>query len=155
MDPATLATLGSLGISAFGGKQLGPAAPAYTPGFNPGIQTPQMPEQSGFQLLQDQGALGGLLGNFGGGKTAESVAPSIESPESVGYGPSGQDPFNLPGKDEGGFMNTAKGIFGGIDKGLQSPSQIIGLGLLSQLSGGHPAAGIAGLLGMGLLNRNK
>ena len=86
-----------------------------------------------------------------GGKQSGIVEGEWNADGSSGY----QDPFNLPGKEEGGFFDRARGILGGIDKGLQSPSQIIGLGLLSQLSGGHPAAGIAGLLGMGLLNRNK
>jgi hypothetical protein len=55
----------------------------------------------------------------------------------------------------GGFGQGFGNFLGGIDKGLQSPSQTLGLGLLSRLGGNNSALPIAGLLGMGLFNRNR
>ena len=157
---------------AFGQKQVAPAAPAYTPGQQIN------PFQSGLGVMQDAGLpMGGLLSALQAanqqqqpaapeaGATAENLSPQ---PQTL-FQPNGlvgsQSPVDQYGKDvsladiDDGKLENKQGPFasflGGLDKGLQSPSQLLGLGLLSQLTGQHPAAGLGGLLAMGLYNRNK
>ena len=142
MDPVTLMALASTASGMFGGKQLGDMAPAPNLGTTSPF-TGMFPEMnnpySGMSLLENLQQSG-----FGGALTKLGQPPVDEVPEEVQ-----QDPLNLPGKESSPF----KDFMGGLDKGLQSPSQLLGLGLLSQLTDGHPAAGIGGLLAMGLLNK--
>lgn len=82
-------------------------------------------------------ALPGLLGGAQMGPPAP--APQMGPPTGLMGGP--QPGFDLTPGFEGFFKN--------MDSTLQSPSKLIGLGLLNQLA---PGAGLVGLLGSGFYN---
>lgn len=144
-------------IGGQGQKQVGAPAPAF--------QTGPMQGFSPYSGLDQAGMMGGgLLSALQAanqqqqapapvaGQTAEALSPQgpVTSKPSV-FNTDEQNAAMQPEQKPGPFAN----FLGGIDKGLQSPSQLLGLGLLSQLTGQHPAAGLGGLLAMGLYNRNK
>ena len=134
---------------AIGQKQLGGTAPAFTPGVSQGVAGllgPNVQSQpSVLDLVQKMGA-------------QQPAAPIQATPDMQG------DPVAESLKqqsledidDQTSEMGSPFSRFlGGLDKGLQSPSQMLGLGLLSRLTNQNPYAGLGGLLAMGLYNRNK
>jgi len=162
MDPMTMMALASIGGSMMGQKQLGGIAPA----FNPGSAGGDLGLGGGPMGSGDMSGLS-LLSNLGGNENL-SVADVPKGggpvlPQPTLTPPTALDPAadalkqssladidNAP-EGQGGLG----GFFGGLDKGLQSPSQVLGLGLLGQLGGNSPALPLAGLLGMGLMNRGR
>ena len=128
------------------GQSMGQAAPAFNLGqeAQQGLLggAPQAdPMQGAPQANPMQDAMGAL-------QSAQAAQDPVTSKPSVFN--TQQQNAAMP-QEPGGFG----GFLGGIDKGLQSPSQMLGLGLLSQLGGNSNALPLAGLLGMGLLNRKK
>lgn len=161
MDPATMAALASAGMSLFGGKQLGGIAPAFNSGAPPG--TPLGGLLGGGLLGQDP--LQGALGAVGQGQAAQQPGP-LQTPglpalnpvlanDQVSEIPESSFAPRQPAEEQGGFAQGFGNFMGGIDKGMQSPSQMLGLGLLSRLGGNSNALPLGGLLGMGLFNRNR
>lgn len=120
-----------------GGTTVGPAAPAYNAGPSNGVaglQPPQAlpPIEAPPPALPITQAMSGLPDYFKAGST-----PSTESDES-----DKESKFGF-----GDFL-------GGIDKGLQSPSQMLGLGLLGKYGQNSSLPlPLMGLLAMGLLNK--
>jgi len=98
-------------------------------------------------MEKPKGVLGMISGkvrdNFmnpmAGGLSSQSE-PAM-TPPGMGPVPWQDDPNVAP--PQGRFS----GFFGNLDQNLQSPSKVIGLGLLNQI---HPALPYAGLLGMGM-----
>ena len=179
MDPATMAMMASVASSLFGSKQLGGVAPAFNAGQSGGVAGGAPAGDQGMGLLGAagiqtpdpfQGALS-ALGQMQGGQQSpapqEPPKPSAFDSGAFGMTQDFQNPIQGGGAlgltkdfgnplDKGPEKQTGLGGFlGGIDKGLQSPSQMLGLGLLSQLGGNSNALPLAGLLGMGMYNRNK
>lgn len=105
-----------------GQQQIGPAAPV-----------PQL----GMGAMQ-RNTPPGLLGGAPMGQSSP-IMPGPPAPE------------NDPLANTGGFgmPDGIGGFFGNMDKTLQSPSKLVGLGLLNRLA---PGAGLAGLLGSGFYN---
>lgn len=147
MDPMTMMAFANLGSQIIGQKQIGGMAPAYQPGA---------PAQVG----------GGLLGgNYPSQQMSDFLSTLPQSPAApVRATPDVQgDPVaeslkqqSLADIDNGPEKPGGFGSFlSGLDRGLQSPSQMLGLGLLSRLTNQNPYAGLGGLLAMGLYNRNK
>jgi hypothetical protein len=114
-------------------------------------------------FLGTAGALLGGAGLLGGGQQALPPAPvppqlpANPVTSSMPFAPIGRSraagtlEAALSGTDEKDEKETKRGFdefFGSIDKTLNSPSKVIGLGLLGQL---HPALFYAGLLTTGLL----
>lgn len=135
-----------LAQSVIGSKQLGAAAPAFTPASSGGVggllgAPPIAPT-----------AAQNILGDLGGGSAQSLPSPDLTRDE--------QDPVaaslkqsSLADIDNGAEKPGGLGGFlGGLDKGLQSPSQVLGLGLLGRI---NPNLPLAGLLAMGLLNRGR
>ena len=116
-----------------GGTQVGPAAPAFNPGD---------PQSVGDQIPK-------LQPNVSGGLLGGGVTDALQS--TPNYFREGSTPQPDTTADE--KPNMFGEFLGGMDRGLQSPSQMVGLGMLSRLGGNSPALPLAGLLGMGLLNR--
>lgn len=181
---SALLTIGSmlaptLLSSIMGGKQLGQSAPAANLGGQGGLLGPVAPPvQSGPAPITDvinaasQAAVSGLgapqspLADYAD-KMPMSGLGAIKSLSESGLGGPlsgtlfdggfGQDAYNLPGKTEGEGEKKPQGFggfMGGLDKALQSPSHLLALGLLRQM-GGNGILPLAGLLGMGYLNRKK
>lgn len=137
--PLAAALIGSIIPSIIGGKQMGQAAPAFQPG--PAFQMPELPQID----------TGGLLG--GGGVTdalQDTGLGGFKAASNAQIGGIGGPP-----EQPGGFGDKIGGFLGGLDQGLQSPSQLLGLGLLGQLGGNSPALPLLGLLGMGLFNKGQ
>jgi len=132
--------------SVIGGKQLGAAAPPFQPGA---------------------GGLGNLLGSGGALESLNqppitnqlqsliASAPASEAAPAATVGPPGNPAAVGPpesragGQEQPGFLNR---FFGATDETLQSPSKVIGLGLLNQLA---PGAGLAGIALSGLLGARR
>lgn len=97
----------------------------------------------GFPVIPNLAGIGGPYGALsilGGGSDPVEESLKESSLDDIDDGPE---------KKPGPFAN----FLGGLDKGLQSPSQMLGLGLLGRYL--HPDAPMLGLLAMGLLNRDK
>ena len=157
----TVLAAAKLASSLLGGKQIGPAAPAFQPGPMSLIgQT----EPSGFlqQLLAHDptGGVGGVLGDIPQMNKPTKPADFVQeqAPESLGgfdkkpiqKFQTGEDLGELrPG---GGLLGGFNNFFGNLDEGLQSPSRIIAMGLLNRVD---PRLGMAGLALQGLLGPNK
>lgn len=137
-----------------GQKQLGPMAPIFSGGPSGGVANLPMISQP---------SIAGLLG---GGvtdvlNTTGTPAPSQTMPAQTPQGPSvvadalKQSSLAEIDNPESGSSgsNPFQGFLGGLDKGLQSPAQLLGLGLLGQAGGNNNMLPLAGLLAMGLLNR--
>ena len=137
-----------------GHKQLGQMAPVFSGGPSTGVAN--MP-------MISQPSITGLLG---GGVTDTLSAIGAEKPSQIQAAQTPQLPSNgvvsdslkqasLADIDNGqeGGGNPFQGFLGGLDKGLQSPAQLMGLGLLGQAGGNNNMLPLAGLLAMGLLNR--
>lgn len=155
-DPATMALLGSLGSSVIGSKQLGAPAPVFGMGGGGGglLGGPSLGLDSGPDLL----SLLSQTANEPQGGVTEALA---QQPAPQGVPPSNGNPLGITQEfenpvDEGllgqlgggsSFGDKVGGFFGNIDQTFQSPSKMIGLGLLSQQ---NPNLGIAGLLASGL-----
>ena len=138
----------------FGQKQVGPPAPAFNAAPSQGVG----------------GLLGGAPQADTGSDFLSTMAPQQTAPvagqtaDVMQGAPFGElDPIqeslkqsSMADIDNGPEQQNFLGSFlGGLDKGLQSPAQMLGMGLLSRMSNQNPAVGAAGLLGMGLFNRNK
>lgn len=146
-----MAAMAGMAQSLIGQKQLGGMAPAFNASPSQGV--------------------GGLLGgappasDFLSTMAPQPTAPVAGQTADVMQGaPFGElDPMqeslkqsSMADIDNGPEQQNFLGSFlGGLDKGLQSPAQMLGMGLLSRMSNQNPAVGAAGLLGMGLFNRNK
>lgn len=148
-DPATAAAVASTAQKAVGQKAPGGMAPAPMFGPNAGVGG-------------GMGGFGGFGGGFGGKPNAEvggllqetnaEIAPSNEvGPPDLtademagdGYGP----PEHLMGqKKPEGFFDAFEDS---MNKSLNSPARLLGVGLLNQMS--YPL-GTAGLLGKGLFD---
>ena len=146
---AEAAAAASMAQGLAGEKQLGGMAPAHVGGGYGGAplggglgQTPPMPnpppslESLGSPLASQQNevmnpAQVGQMGPPAGGQ-------GVMGPPEELAGPANQ----------GGFG----GFFGNLDQNLQSPSKVIGMGLLNQID---PALGAGGLLAGGLFGKNK
>ena len=172
MDPATAAMIGSFGSSMFGRGVAAPAQP-YQPGASPGLlggslQQNQISGLPGldFDLMK---ALTGQLPELG--NSQPMMAPDTGSSISnlpIGGPTQGMTTANpmgdagpvagLPGLDQNLMdklqgMNEQKpsflsGFANNLDNNLQSPTKIIGMGLLNRID---PKLGLAGLLAGGLL----
>lgn len=110
--------------SIFGTQQVGPAAPAFNMGGGPAMGN-----------LSSQVAGGGLPALL------NQVAPEMGPPAPV------DDAMNEVQKQ--GFFDK---FFNNLDSNLQSPSKVIGLGLLNRLD---PRLAGAGLLAGGFLGPNS
>ena len=168
MDPVTAALLGSLGSSIIGTTQAGAPAPAFNPQggglldtqlFDPAMQAaaPQAPQNFAVQSIED------LIGRPE--SRGQELSPQVRANDFGGEGPvmtnngvpdffrQGSTPESLDTEEKsGGFMSGFNNFLGGIDQGLQSPSKVLGLGLLNQID---PRLAGAGLLGMGFLGRGQ
>jgi hypothetical protein len=151
MDTATMMAMAG---KLFGGKQLGGIAPAFNSGQPAsGGLLGQMP--AGQQPLAQPNPLQSALGTLGQTQAAQDpgqMQTPVDGAKAGVLTAGGTPGGDTPG---GGFGQGFGNFLGGIDKGLQSPSQMLGLGLLSRLGGNNNALPIAGLLGMGLFNRTK
>ena len=157
----------ALASQAIGGKQLGDAAPAFGGGAGSGVDALGLNEE-----VSQLGNIGGLFGN-------SSIESLIGKPEERGQElpqapvtPQAQDVAGPPqappfGPAEGtpefvGPSATPSGVsddlgifgkfFGNLDQNLESPSKLLGLGLLSQID---PRLAQAGLFAGGLFGNNK
>jgi len=169
MDPATMAMMAQVASSLFGSKQLGGVAPAFNAGQSGGVAGGAPAGDQGMGLLGAagiqtpdplQGALSALGQTQGGQQSPapqEPPKPSAFDSGAFGMTQDFQNPIQggNPLAQQPEKQTGLGGFLGGIDKGLQSPSQLLGLGLLSRLGGNNSALPIAGLLGMGMYNRNK
>ena len=140
-----------------GQKQLGPMAPVFSGGVSGGVAN--MP------LVSPQPSLAGLLGggvtdilNTTGLPQSTQTAPAqipqkptLQSNGIVSDSLKEASLAEIDNPETGG--NPFQGFLGGLDKGLQSPAQLMGLGLLGQAGGNNNMLPLAGLLAMGLLNR--
>jgi len=154
------AALASIAGSLGGGKQLGGIAPPFQPGG--GVQGNFLEDLVKQLGLPSASALSMLAGqnNF------QPLEAAVTPPASALLGPSqapdplmgagGVGPAQVQPQEQGGLLgglgDKFGGFFGNLDENLQSPSKIIGLGLLNRLD---PRLGLAGLLGGGLLGKNK
>jgi hypothetical protein len=127
-------------------KQAAPPAPAFQPGFGPGNMTPGIPNPLNVPQLQPNTGLLDALGSL----TQQNAATSPVDESFKDQSLADIDDGSME-KKPGGFG----GFLAGLDKGLQSPAQMLGLGLLGQMGGENKLLPLAGLLGMGLYNRNK
>ena len=153
--------------SIFGGKALGAAAPIYNPGASNfqmggllGDQT-----QPAQQMIQQgpslpYGSIEDLIGRpqeqgqeLAQQVTANDVAgiPSLQGMAQQ-QGQAIGDPGMGQAQESGGFGQKLGGFFGNLDQNLQSPSKVLGLGLLSQID---PRLAQGGLLAGGLFGKNK
>ncbi len=129
------------------GGQFGPAAPVFQPGM------------SGFQpqgLLGDQSQEATRVIQQGPDFTAQSLEELIGRPEQRGQelAPqvTAQDEMGPPEESPMTLGQRAGGFFGNLDQTLQSPSKVIGMGLLNRID---PRLGAVGLLSGGLFGKNK
>lgn len=166
MDPATAKMAGDMMAAIIGTKQLGAAAPAFQPGamgFQMGgllddqTQPAQQMIQQGPQL--PYGSIEDLIGKpqeqgqelMAQAPAQDQMGPPVGTPSPAEGDMAGQmgPPVELAGpENQGGFG----GFFGNLDQNLQSPSKVIGMGLLNQID---PRLGAAGLLAGGLFGQNK
>lgn len=161
---AEAAAVAAMAQNAAGEKQLGPTAPAFMPqvnafggggfggGFQPSNSAPVQQQKVG-NLMQ---------------QTSAEIAPSPEvgpvdtTADEIGgnadilarAGQLGGDPSILGGLQdrEKEQLGPFGKFFGNLDQNLQSPSKIIGMGLLGRI---HPALGYGSLVAGGLLGPNK
>jgi hypothetical protein len=175
LPPAVMTAAKVLG----GGYQPGATAPPHNAnaGFNPlsfldkNFQSPYsgIGQMKG---LQEMG-LGGLLSMFSNpaanrAAPQSEIVPNQEQPSLGGFGQSSPEGFGLFGdalkpiisQDEIGKIfepynkpSFLDDFFGSMDKNLQSPARLLGVGLLNQM--GRGGLGTAGLLGMGLYDAFK
>lgn len=129
--------------SLIGGQQLGAPAPAP--------QLGQMgPQSLGSSDLGRRLAALSSRGNFQPLEQAVSAPVSEQiqgATQPISMGPPA--PENDP-LASGGLLGGINGFFSGLDNTLESPSKVLGLGLLSRIG---PEAALAGLLAGGLLGR--
>ena len=148
-DPATMALLSSL-PGLFGGGQLGAAAPAFQPGM------------SGFRprgLLSNEAEEATRIIQQGPNVPAMSIEDLIGRPETRGQPLAAQaraedvgPPEDRAGEEPPSLGDRVGGFFGNLDQTLQSPSKVIGMGLLNRID---PRLGAVGLLAGGLLGQRK
>ena len=168
-DP--LSALASFGPSIIGTKQLG--APAPMPQFGGGGML-----ETGFDPLEAQSPeLAAMMQQYFAasqqedpvGAAVASLPPPVDTPEIrandvaglpdlQGMAQQEGQQIGIPGIVEGeegspGIFDMFKSFGGNLDENLQSPSKLLGLGLLGQLSPKY--GGAAGLGLMGLLGPNK
>ena len=118
-----------------GGQQIGPAAPAFNLG---GIMPPVdrlSPEVGGLPAMLAQ-----VMPQGGAENPVQDAQAGLPEREMMGPPEAQDDP--LAG---GGFFNS---FFNNLDTNLQSPSKVLGLGLLNQI---NPNLALGGLLAGGLL----
>ncbi len=161
-----LAILSALGPSIIGQNQIGPAAPAFNPqgggGFLDRLST-DPDEVSGLMaaLAQQQNfappavtdPIAQLVGSPGARQFAagpQDTTTDEQSPAAPLPGPPAaeNDPIARP-RGLGGLLG---GAFENLDENLQSPSKVLGLGLLSQID---PRLAQGGLLAAALFGKNR
>ena len=158
-DPLSLFT-GGLASSIFGTKQLGGVAP--TPDFGGGGQLDtsigpegeaQSPELAALlqQLFSAGGEQTGVVGEAVGALPPPIDTPSVQANDVPDFFREGSTPQETP-SFLSGLGEKAGGFFGNLDENLQSPSKVIGMGLLGQID---PRLGYGGLLASGLFGKNK
>ena len=169
---ASATAITSILKSLLGGRQLGAAAPPFQAGPSLGVgqdlgggglfDTLQAIQQ--FAQPQDISSLVGMQGQELASQVRAQDAPQ-GSPEFMGppqgfTGPAEGSPGfvgppqgfvdpNLPGEKPTGPFGS---FFGNLDQNLQSPSKVLGLGLLNQLD---PRLAGLGLFAGGLFGQNK
>ena len=165
LDALTGQLLGGI----IGSKQLGAAAPAFqsgVSGFQPGgLLGPEDDEQNMLsQLMQTQSqaptSLEELLALQPQGQQEIPLAPPVNDtagiPSLQGMAQQQGQAVGSPGMTPpiagGGFGEKVGGFFGNLDQNLQSPSKVIGMGLLGQID---PRLAVGGLLAGGLFGKNK
>jgi hypothetical protein len=139
--PPFMPQMGAFSPLGFGSTSLGGAAPSLIPTQqgpsiedligSPQARGMQVPQQAAPQVLpQGNGFVG---------------PPTLEND------PTQFTPPVTPGKEAAtaGKSNPFNQFFGNVDQTLQSPSKVLGLGLLGQID---PRLGIAGLIASGFLN---
>lgn len=145
--------------SLIGQRQLGQAAPPFQPGMGPRVGSGLLGainQQATRPILRPSDAVSQLdIGEVGDEPKAPVgllSGPQSDSPASLSdlaaENNFGQD-FQ-PDYQNKGFFDK---FFGNLDQNLQSPSKMIGLGLLNRFGG--PPAAIGGLLAGGLFGDNK
>ena len=122
----------------FGQKQLGAPAPQFQPGESGGLDLggPDLVSLLTNLGQQDQGGVTNAL-------QALPTEPQEGSPDFVG------PPNDAAGIEPPGFLSD---FFGKLDSNLQSPSKVLGLGLLNRLD---PKLGLLGLLSSGIFGGNQ
>lgn len=117
-----------------GGKQLGAAAPPFQPGQAVGLlggdAQPRLP----------------MMDTIGG---ATDAVQELQPPIASGLGGPQAGQVQPEPEPQQGFLGD---FFGTLDHNLQSPSKVIGMGLLNRID---PRLGMAGLLAGGLLGGPK
>jgi len=147
----------------FGEKRLGAAAAPFQPGESLGVGGGLFDTLQAIQQFAPQQDISGLVGTQGQElfpqvRANEPVTslPSVFNTEAqnVALGPSEGEPgfvgpSNIPsGQQQSPFAS----FFGNLDQNLQSPSKVLGLGLLNQLD---PRLAGLGLFAGGLFGQNK
>lgn len=130
----------------FGGQQVGPAAPAFNTGMSAGVSALSPAIGGGIT-----GLLGNLMQQMPLTEESNPVTDAVRDAAPAQTMPgSMKDPNKSPEANDG-FFNT---VFNNLDQGFQSPSRMIGLGLLNQIDP-RLAMGGAALQGLGLLGGQK
>jgi len=139
-------------LNALFGKQLGGQAPAPQPGQSLGVGGGLFDTLQAIQQFAPQQDLAGLIGPLG--PQGEELSPQTRPEDFVGSpilpeqeGP----PVSRAGSTEQQQGPFGK-FFGNLDQNLQSPSKVLGLGLLNQLD---PRLAGLGLFAGGLFGQNK
>ena len=126
----------------FGQKQLGAPAPQFQPGESGGLDLggPDLASLLTNLGQQDQGGVTNAL-------QALPTPPQVTELPSV---------FNTDEQNSALTPETSPGFlgdfFGKLDSNLQSPSKVLGLGLLNRLD---PKLGLLGLLSAGIFGGNQ
>lgn len=150
----------SLFASLIGTKQLGQAAPAFGQG---GMG---MPVSSSSLLSDAPTGFGGFSPQPSGLLGSPPIEEAITTPASVeggatqskpgfggGFTTQQNEPVGPPEGLAGAPSPTGlNGFFGNLDQNMQSPSKMLGLGILSQID---PRLAQAGLFAGGMFGQNK
>ena len=151
-------------MAAGSGKQSGAPAPAFQPGamgFMPGgLLSPDTGQPNDFlQNLMNQAkpvptTIEELLAQQPQGQ--QELAAQVPAQDQMGPpGPVVGPPISEQQRQDvapQGFGGKVEGFFGNLDQNLQSPSKVIGMGLLNQID---PRLAAGGLLAGGLFGKNK
>jgi len=141
-------------INALFGKELGGQAPAPQPGQSLGVGGGLFDTlQAIQQFAPQQQDLAGLIGPLG--PQGEELPPQTRPEDFVGppiLGQGSPDEVGPPIERQGQQQGPFGSFFGNLDQNLQSPSKVLGLGLLNQLD---PRLAGLGLFAGGLFGQNK
>lgn len=166
--PAAVAA--QLAQSIIGEKQLGAAAPAFSPGQS-NFDALQLGDQQDFsgmlQAILSQSPVNPLEQLIGKPEErGQELAPQVRANEQVTELPSvfntqaqnttaapeGTEGFVGPSATPADEQGVFSKFFGNLDQNLQSPSKLLGLSLLSQID---PRLAQGGLVAGGLFGQNK